>query len=118
ASARALGDAIAERTGRRVGVIVADSIGRAWRNGTVGHALGVAGLRPLLDLRHTPDMVGREMQVTEVGLADEITAGASALMGQGAEAKPVVLVRGFRGFGGGAASIRDLLRPRDMDLFR
>ncbi len=118
ASARALRDAIAERTGRRVGVIVADSIGRAWRNGTVGHALGVAGLKPLLDLRGTPDMASRPMRVTEVGLADEITAGASALMGQGAEAKPVVLVRGFRGLGDGPVSIQELLRPRDMDLFR
>lgn len=118
ASARRLAAAIVERTGCRVGVIVIDSIGRAWRNGTVGHALGIAGLKPLLDLRHTPDLVGREMQVTEVGLADEIAAGASALMGQGNEAKPVVLVRGFRGIRQDAASINALLRPRDMDLFR
>ncbi len=117
-SARALAAAIRERTGRRVGVIISDSIGRAWRNGTVGHALGVAGLRSLLDLRGTRDMVGREMVVTEVGLADEIAAGASALMGQGSEAKPVVLVRGFADIAEEPGSVRDLLRPREMDLFR
>ena len=118
ASAARLAKALRERSGRRVGVIVIDSFGRAWRNGTVGHALGVYGLKPLLDLRHTPDLVGREMLVTEVGLADEIAAGASALMGQSNEAKPVVLVRGFGGISDEPSSIRALLRPRSMDLFR
>lgn len=118
ASAARLVAALRERTGRRVAVIVSDSLGRAWRNGTVGQALGVAGLKALIDLRHTPDLAGREMQVTEVGLADEIAAGASCLMGQGNEAKPVVLVRGFRGLGDETASVKDLLRPRAADLFR
>lgn len=118
ASAARLAATLSARSGRRIAVIVSDSIGRAWRNGTVGHALGVAGLKSLIDLRHTPDLVGREMQVTEVGLADEITAGASALMGQGNEAKPVVVVRGFRGIDDDRCSVRELLRPRAMDLFR
>lgn len=84
----------------------------------MGHAIGVAGLRALLDLRQSPDLVGRPMQITEVGLADEIAAGASALMGQGAEAKPVVIVRGFCGLRDDAATVRVLLRHKDQDLFR
>lgn len=117
-SARRLAAELGERSGRRVGVIIGDSIGRAWRVGTVGHALGVCGIRSLLDLRRTKDMAGREMLVSEVALADEIAAGASALMGQGAEAKPVVVVRGYRGIDPDSGSIRDLIRPREMDLFR
>jgi coenzyme F420-0:L-glutamate ligase/coenzyme F420-1:gamma-L-glutamate ligase len=117
-SAARLAAALGERCGRRIGVIIIDSFGRAWRNGTVGHAIGVAGLRALLDLRQSPDLMGRPMQVTEVGLADEIAAGASALMGQGAEAKPVVIVRGFRGLRDDAGTVRALLRHKDQDLFR
>ena len=118
ASATRLAATLSARSGRRLAVIISDSIGRAWRNGTVGHALGVAGLKSLIDLRHTPDLVGRKMQVTEVGLADEITAGASALMGQGNEAKPVIVVRGFRGIDDQRGSVKELLRPRSIDLFR
>jgi len=118
ASARSLRDALAVCTGRKIGVIISDSIGRAWRMGTIGHALGVAGIKAMLDLRGTPDLVGRAMLVSEVGLADEITAGASALMGQGDEAKPVVLVRGYRGIRDEAATVQSLLRPKAMDLFR
>ena len=99
-------------------MIVSDSIGRAWRNGTVGHALGVAGLRSLIDLRRTLDLFERPMQVTEVGLADEIAAGASALMGQGNESKPVVVVRGFPALADEESSVQQLLREKSMDLFR
>ena len=118
ASARRLAEAMLARTGRRVGVIISDSIGRAWRIGTVGHAIGVAGIRTLLDLRGTPDLVGRKMLVSEVGLADEIAAGASALMGQGDEAKPVVLVRGFKDIRDDNGTVQHLIRPKSMDMFR
>lgn len=118
ASAAQLAAALGERCGCRIGVIIIDSFGRAWRNGTVGHAIGVAGVRALFDLRQSPDLVGRPMQITEVGLADEIAAGASALMGQGAEAKPVVIVRGFCGLRDDEATVRVLLRHKDQDLFR
>jgi coenzyme F420-0:L-glutamate ligase/coenzyme F420-1:gamma-L-glutamate ligase len=100
-----------------VGVIIIDSIGRAWRNGIIGHAIGVAGLEPLLDLRGTPDLNGRELQVTEVAVADEIAAAGSLLMGQAAEGKPVVLVRGLKGLQGQAGA-RALVRSRERDLFR
>lgn len=118
ASAARLAAALGEISGRHVGVIVSDSIGRAWRNGTVGHALGVAGMQSLIDLRQTMDLFERPMQVTEVALADEIAAGASALMGQGAEAKPVVIVRGFPPIPDDVASVQTLLRCKDLDLFR
>jgi len=118
ASAARLAAVLGELSGRRVGVIVSDSIGRAWRNGTVGHAIGVAGIKPLIDLRCTMDLFERPMQVTEVALADEIAAAASALMGQGAEAKPVVIVRGFTLAPEDGASVKSLLRPKDLDLFR
>ena len=118
ASARRLAVALGEFSGARLAVIICDSVGRAWRNGTVGQALGVAGLKPLIDLRQTPDMFERPMQVSEVGLADEIAAGASALMGQGDEAKPVVVVRGFPAIPDDQASVQALLRPRAQDLFR
>ncbi len=118
ASAARLAAALGGLSGRRLGVIISDSIGRAWRNGTVGHALGVAGLKPLIDLRQTMDLFDRPMQVTEVGLADEIAAAASALMGQGGEAKPVVVVRGFPAIPDDQASVQALLRSRSLDLFR
>src|SRR6266446_5784727 len=86
--------ALHERSGIDVAVLVIDSIGRAWRNGTVGAAIGVAGLPALLDLRGRDDLFGRKLRVTEVGLADELAAAASLMMGQGREGRPIVLARG------------------------
>jgi len=108
---------IAELTGVTLAVIINDSLGRAWRNGTVGTALGAAGLPALLDLAGTPDLNGRKLRTTEVGIADEIAACASLLMGQANEGMPAVLLRGLklpRRDGSGA----ELIRPRAMDLFR
>ncbi len=99
------------------GVIVVDSIGRAWRNGVTGHAIGIAGIKALLDLRRMPDLNNRELRVTDAAIADEIAAAASLLMGQAAEGKPVVLVRGFKDIQG-ASTAKSLLRPREQDLFR
>ncbi len=106
-----------ERTGAQVGVIINDSHGRAWRNGTVGVAIGTSGVAALRDLRGKPDLFGRELQITQVGLADELAAAASLLMGQADEGLPVVIVRGMQieGHDGHAA---DLIRPRVLDLFR
>ena len=98
-------------------VLIIDSLGRAWRNGTVGVALGAAGLPTLLDLRGTPDLFGRELRSTEVGAADEIAAAASMLMGQAAEGTPIVLLRGLK-LPGADGSAADLIRPRERDLFR
>jgi coenzyme F420-0:L-glutamate ligase/coenzyme F420-1:gamma-L-glutamate ligase len=118
-SCREIRAGLAARTGIGVGVgvVVIDSLGRAWRNGTVGVALGAAGLPALLDLRGTPDLLGRELRSTEVGNADEIAAAASILMGQAAEGTPVVLLRGLR-LSGADGSAADLIRARERDLFR
>jgi coenzyme F420-0:L-glutamate ligase/coenzyme F420-1:gamma-L-glutamate ligase len=118
ASANAIRDHLRDHCRSEVGVVIADSIGRAWRNGIVGHAIGVAGICALLDLRGKVDRNGRELRVTEVAIADEIAAAGSMLMGQAAEGKPVVLVRGFRGIPGTSSGARALLRRRELDLFR
>ena len=100
-----------------VGIIINDSHGRAWRNGTVGLALGSSGIPALLDLRGYPDIFGADLKTTQVGLADEIAAAASLLMGQGNEMRPVVHVRGLPyPLSEGKAS--DLLRNKQEDLFR
>jgi len=108
---------LAARIGIEVGVLIIDSLGRAWRNGTVGTALGAAGLPALLDLRGTPDLFGRELRATQVGIADEIAAAASLLMGQADEGTPVVLVRGLK-LSDANGSANDLIRARELDLFR
>jgi coenzyme F420-0:L-glutamate ligase/coenzyme F420-1:gamma-L-glutamate ligase len=110
-------DHLRDRCRSEVSVVIADSIGRAWRNGVIGHAIGVAGICPLLDLKGKVDRNGRDLRVTEVAIADEIAAAGSMLMGQAAEGKPVVLVRGFRDIPG-ASGARALLRSREFDLFR
>jgi coenzyme F420-0:L-glutamate ligase/coenzyme F420-1:gamma-L-glutamate ligase len=109
--------ALKERTGVDAAVLIIDSVGRAWRNGTVGLTLGVSGLPALLDLRGRPDMFGRTLQSSELGLADEVAAAASLIMGQADEGRPIVLMRGVP-YARGEASVNDLLRPRGMDLFR
>jgi coenzyme F420-0:L-glutamate ligase/coenzyme F420-1:gamma-L-glutamate ligase len=114
-------DASAARLSAALGVpvIVNDSLGRAWRNGTVGTALGAAGLPSLLDLRGKPDLFGRALRASEIGLADEIAAAASLLQGQAAEATPVVLVRGIEALvkAAPAQSAKALIRAKENDLF-
>jgi coenzyme F420-0:L-glutamate ligase/coenzyme F420-1:gamma-L-glutamate ligase len=117
ASAAALRDAIAARCGTAPGLVISDSFGRAWRNGTVGIALGAAGLPALMDLRGAPDLYGRALRVTETGFADEIAAAASLLMGQADEGMPVVLVRGLA-WSAADRSAAQLIRPAEQDLFR
>jgi coenzyme F420-0:L-glutamate ligase/coenzyme F420-1:gamma-L-glutamate ligase len=116
-SARRLRLALQERTGVGIGVVINDSFGRAWRVGTVGVAIGSAGITSALDLRGRLDMNGRELRVTVVGHADEIAAAASLLMGQSAEARPLVLVRGLHAQGAEQPA-RALIRPAAEDLFR
>jgi coenzyme F420-0:L-glutamate ligase/coenzyme F420-1:gamma-L-glutamate ligase len=117
ASAARLRDGLRKRTDRDVGVVMNDSIGRAWRNGTIGTAIGVSGLPGLLDLRGTPDLFGRALRTTDLALADEIASAASLLMGQAGEGRPIVLVRGvpYARRDGGA---HELLRDKALDFFR
>ena len=117
ASAARLRDEIRARVGVSVGVVVNDSFGRAWRLGTTGTAIGVAGIPALLDLRGRPDRTGRVLQTSELGVADEVAAAASLMMGQGDEGRPVVHLRGFP-YAATDGKAADLVRPRTMDLFR
>ena len=117
ASAARLRDDLAARFGVAQGVIVNDSFGRAWRRGTAGVAIGVAGLPALRDLRGAPDLFGRTLEVSIVGYADEIAAAASLLQGQADEGQPVVLVRGLR-WREDAGPAAELVRPAAEDLFR
>jgi coenzyme F420-0:L-glutamate ligase/coenzyme F420-1:gamma-L-glutamate ligase len=116
-SAEKLRDNILSRTGKRVGVLIIDSHGRAWRNGTVGVAIGLAGLPGLEDLRGRPDLFNFTLRITQVGAADELAAAASLVMGQAAEGTPVVHVRGFP-YPLRDGSLKELIRPKDQDLFR
>jgi len=100
-----------------LGVMIIDSHGRAWRNGTVGVAIGISGLPGVVDLRGKPDLTGRTLQVTQVGAADELAAAASLVMGQAAEGTPAVHVRGFP-YPLREGSLSELIRPKEMDLFR
>lgn len=114
-SARRLRDGIRERTGVQVGVIVSDSFGRPFRQGTTDVALGVAGVEPLRDLRGRRDSVGYELRSTQIAVADEIAGAAELVMGK-TDGIPAAVVRGVSVAGDGSAV--DLLMPRDRDLFR
>lgn len=116
ASAAALRDALRARAGADVAVLVIDSLGRAWRNGTTGTAIGAAGLPALLDLRGTPDIYGRRLETSELGLADEIAAAASLAMGQAGEGRPLAVVRGVP-YARREGNAAELVRPRALDLF-
>jgi len=104
-------------TGCEPGIVISDSFGRPWRVGTVGVAIGCAGLPATLDLRGQKDLFGRPLRVTVVGHADEIASAASILMGQGSEARPVILLRGL-GPRAPHQPAAALIRPQQQDLFR
>jgi coenzyme F420-0:L-glutamate ligase/coenzyme F420-1:gamma-L-glutamate ligase len=115
ASAERLRAQLAELTGRTVGVIVSDSFGRAWRQGTTDVAIGVAGVRPLLDLRGERDATGYELHATQIAVADELAGAAELVMGKTAGV-PAAIVRGVDAAGEGSA--KELVMPPDRDLFR
>jgi coenzyme F420-0:L-glutamate ligase / coenzyme F420-1:gamma-L-glutamate ligase len=116
-SAQHLRDGLREGCGKNVGVVINDSFGRAWRHGVAGIAIGVAGLPALVDVRGEPDRSGRPLRYTQIAAADELAAAASLVMGQAAESSPAVLARGFP-YPRREGSARELLRPREQDLFR
>jgi coenzyme F420-0:L-glutamate ligase/coenzyme F420-1:gamma-L-glutamate ligase len=116
-SAEQIRTGIEQRLQISVGVMIIDSHGRAWRMGTVGVAIGLAGLPGLVDLRGVSDLFGYTLRITQVGAADELAAAASLVMGQAAEATPVVHVRGFP-YSLRDGSLRELLRPPELDMFR
>jgi coenzyme F420-0:L-glutamate ligase/coenzyme F420-1:gamma-L-glutamate ligase len=115
ASAARMREALGERFGVAAGVVVSDSFGRAWRQGTTDVAIGVAGMSPLLDLRGAKDAGGRPLESTVIAVADELAAAAELVMGK-AESVPAALVRGYR-VPPGEGSARELVMPRERDLF-
>ncbi len=117
-SARRIRDGLRARAGVEVAVIVSDTFGRPWRRGVTDVAIGSAGIRPVIDLRGTADAFGRELQVTEVAVVDEIAAAAELVMGKSAGI-PVAVVRGVDPTWLGDGSVRDdLIRDPSEDLFR
>lgn len=116
-SAAAIRAALAAETGAAPGVIICDSVGRAWRNGTVGLAIGCAGIPALIDLRGRTDRNGRPLQVSEIAFADSVAAAACLVMGEAAEGTPVALVSGLAP-DAPEQPASALVRPRHLDLFR
>jgi coenzyme F420-0:L-glutamate ligase/coenzyme F420-1:gamma-L-glutamate ligase len=116
-SAETIRNEIETRTGKQLGILIIDSHGRAWRNGTVGAAIGLAGLPGLQDLRGKSDLFEFTLRITQVGVADELAAAASLVMGQAAEGTPVVHVRGFP-YPLREGSLKELIRSKEQDLFR
>jgi len=116
-SSRAIREQIESRTGRKIGVLIIDSHGRAWRNGTAGVAIGMSGVPAVVDRRGDRDLFGYTLRVTTIGAADELAAAASLVMGQADEGTPVIHVRGFP-YPLREGSIRELIRPKEQDLFR
>jgi coenzyme F420-0:L-glutamate ligase/coenzyme F420-1:gamma-L-glutamate ligase len=117
ASAQAIRQRLETASGARLGVLIIDSHGRAWRMGTVGTTIGLAGMPGVADLRGMPDLFDYHLQITQVGVADELAAAASLVMGQAAEGTPVIHVRGFP-YPLREASLGEILRPHEQDLFR
>ncbi|MDA0338422.1 MAG: coenzyme F420-0:L-glutamate ligase [Proteobacteria bacterium] len=117
ASARALRDSLVERTGTDVSVVIADSVGRAWRYGTTGLAIGCAGIDPLWDQRGDTDMFGKVLEVTEVGIADQVASAANLVMGEATEGRPAAIVRGLDAPRADRPA-RVAVRTKNEDLFR
>jgi coenzyme F420-0:L-glutamate ligase/coenzyme F420-1:gamma-L-glutamate ligase len=117
-SARRIRDGLLAATGREVAVVVSDTFGRPWRRGVTDVAIGCAGIAAIVDLRGTPDAMGRELLATEVCLVDEIAGAAELVMGKAASV-PVALVRGVDRSLFRRASVKaEVVRPYAEDLFR
>jgi coenzyme F420-0:L-glutamate ligase/coenzyme F420-1:gamma-L-glutamate ligase len=117
ASARAIKQRLDRRFAADIGVIISDSVGRPWRLGTVGLAIGAAGVPALWDRRGERDLSGRPLEATEVGFADAVAAAAVLAMGEAAEGRPAALVRGLA-WSAPERPAAALLRDRAEDLFR
>lgn len=116
-SARRIRDIVKAKLGVNVGVIISDTFGRPWRKGLTDVAIGVAGIAGVLDLRGTPDALGRTMQVTEVAIADELASAAELVMGK-SNGVPVGVVRGADSEWFRESSMDEIVRPPAEDLFR
>jgi coenzyme F420-0:L-glutamate ligase/coenzyme F420-1:gamma-L-glutamate ligase len=108
---------IEKLSGMRIGIIIIDSHGRAWRNGIVGTTIGLSGVPAIVDQRGQPDLFGYKLRITTIAAADELAAAASLVMGQAAEGQPAVHVRGFP-YPLRESNFAEMVRPREQDLFR
>jgi coenzyme F420-0:L-glutamate ligase / coenzyme F420-1:gamma-L-glutamate ligase len=115
ASAVRLREGLRELTGADIGVIVSDSFGRPWRQGTTDVAIGLAGVKPLLDLKGVRDPTGYELHATVIAVADELAGAAELVLGK-TDRVPAAVIRGVDALGEGSA--RDLVMPPERDLFR
>ena len=116
-SARELRHTIESKRNVSIAVVIIDSHGRAWRNGTVGISIGFSGIPGIVDLRGKPDLFDYKLRVTQVGVVDELAAAASLIMGQADEGFPAVHVRGFP-YSLREGSFKELPRDHESDLFR
>jgi coenzyme F420-0:L-glutamate ligase / coenzyme F420-1:gamma-L-glutamate ligase len=115
ASAARIRERLRELTGADIGVIVSDSFGRPWRQGTTDVAIGLAGVKPLLDLKGVRDPTGYELHATVIAVADELAGAAELVLGK-TDRVPAAVIRGVDALGEGSA--RDLVMPPERDLFR
>jgi coenzyme F420-0:L-glutamate ligase/coenzyme F420-1:gamma-L-glutamate ligase len=116
-SAETIQEKLYASSGKVFGIVIIDSHGRAWRNGTIGTTIGIANVPGIVDLRGKPDLYGYKLKTTFIAAADELAAGASLLMGQANEGRPCVHVSGFP-YGLRESSVRELIRSRKKDLFK
>lgn len=120
-SAQRIREEIEILTGKNVAVIISDTQGRPFREGAVGVAIGISGIDALWDRKGELDLYGRELQTTNIAVADELASAASIMMGQANEGIPVVIIRGvgyFKHVKSGSATIKQLIRPKEYDVFR
>lgn len=116
--AKRIRNALQELSGKKIAIIISDSFGRAFRIGAVGVALGVSGLNPILDKRGNKDLFGKELQSTIIGQIDNLASSAQLIMGEADEGIPVVIIRGYDFDFDENASIKQILRKKEFDLFR
>jgi coenzyme F420-0:L-glutamate ligase / coenzyme F420-1:gamma-L-glutamate ligase len=117
ASARQIMDMLKEKTNRDIAVIITDSFGRPFRNGQTNVAIGIAGLDPVKSYIGEKDMYGKTLKVTEIAIVDELASAAELVMGKSLGA-PIAIVRGYSYAKSENATIRELLRAKEKDLFR
>ena len=117
-SAKNISESISQHFKKNISVIITDTMGRPFRNGIVGFTIGSHNIECLLDERGKKDLYDNELRVTQIGIADELAAAASLLMGQAAQKKPVVLIKGYQFKQNNISDSRSLIRSEEEDLFR
>jgi coenzyme F420-0:L-glutamate ligase/coenzyme F420-1:gamma-L-glutamate ligase len=118
ASAKAISKSLSKFFTKNISVIITDTMGRPFRNGIVGFTIGSHNIECLLDERGKKDLYGNKLRVTQIGIADELAAASSLLMGQAAQKKPVILIKGYQFKQNNLSDSQSLIRGEEEDLFR